>query len=127
MTNKIRIDRQKWVRGLNFGVSQMLNDKGRMCCLGHFGAQILGWTNEQMFMKSYPRNCTDQDSVLTCKVDPYNREHDFHDIDPKNGTFNSLFALKAAALNDRDKDDTTIELSLIAHFKENGYELEFYN
>lgn len=114
----LTIDRNKWVRGSlgNYGPSKMLNSLGNKCCLGHFGTQILGWSDDTMRGKSFPSNCT-------VDVTPLTKESDFFDI-----IVNTSFSDAAARYNDYlYLTESQREEKLIKLFAENGYELSFYN
>jgi len=44
----LTIQRDKWARGKNNGLSALLNDDGNMCCMGFAAIQITGLTPDQI-------------------------------------------------------------------------------
>ena len=118
---KFRIDRSKWRCGdesskaKGLGPTQLLNDQGFMCCLGHVELQ-LGLSEDQIKGKHYPQG-THIENILAEKnvCDGY-AEH----IDTE-------LSKRAVKINDNntyhigDREQLLIEL-----FKEYDHELEFY-
>ena len=102
------IDRKKWLRGED--QSMMLDDKGKMCCLGQICKQS---GVENMLNLDYPDNCESK-NVPKFLLDSYG-----HD---------SLLAIKAAEINDEyDLTDTEREKLLIELFKKEKISIKFIN
>lgn len=117
---KFTINRRRWYRGKPN--ARLWNSEKRAgCCLGHVCKQLLECTWKELNHVSLPWHLADKhklpDDFRQSKI-----------LIGDNIFGNESLASRAVPIN----DDTTItdevrEQRLIALFKENGYELEFYN
>jgi len=110
---KVLINRENWCRGKipEYGVSQLLNDRNNMCCLGFSCNQLHRIKKKEMLNMPFPDNIS---SLL-----------------PKNsvlldGVIDSDFSCQAAEINDRSGlPEKLRETQLTKLFAENDIELTF--
>jgi hypothetical protein len=119
---KIRIDRNKWARGLNekgnyWKINYLWNnDTQKGCCLGHVIHQVCKCSWNKLNNIGEPEEYYRAPSLLTDKDDC---EWD---------VTNNEFAKEAIKINDKhDFLDSVREKKLISLFRENNLELEFFN
>ena len=137
--NDLIIDRKKWARGGNGGLSSLLNDDGNMCCLGFAAIQITGLTEEQIQGFGQYEELIDETAFLlengTPFCEPYEGEHDYDPV-----IADTKFHSDAIRLNDYKlqysndpigdvfiKDEVDREEQLTKLFKENGIDVTFIN
>ena len=112
------IDRSKWVCGgpenqEKMGHVRMLNDKGRMCCLGQI-AKLSGVGNQYLKHKQEPAD-VESGNIPDWMVTPEDANRN-----------TSLFAREAMRINDTDKiNQTQRELQLKQLFKSAGISIQF--
>lgn len=118
---KFTVDRSKWARGDNGpagGSSYLLDEYGKMCCLG-FCMRQLGEPEQAIFLKPMPADLSKQISgFVDLRID--------HDDAPP-FFYNWWWVKEAAEINDNPFiSDLEREVKLAELFAQNGHELEFY-
>ena len=138
----LTIDRSKWARGKNNGLSALLNDDGNMCCLGFAAIQITGLTPDDIQgFGQYEELLAHREFLLENGgpfVEGFDSEEDYDEqlIDTK-------FHNRAVAINDFEisstavnfgnydafvKDEADREAQLVTLFKKDaGIDVEFIN
>jgi hypothetical protein len=106
------INRDRWVRGggtkPEFGTTELLNNKGRMCCLGFF-CVATGVSSNALSGKESPCDLKTHIPMLT---DPITLE-------------NTQFAIQAIEVNDAAIDEPEREREIVKLFKSHGVKLQF--
>lgn len=120
----IQINRKKWQRGQIIDNFLWNNKTCQGCILGHVIHKTQKCSWDELDFMTTPKEYFTRESILTNRC---NEDYDdffgcTYEID------NTLFAEKAMEINDDTViDDETREKILTQLFKENGYNLKFYN
>ncbi len=137
----LTIDRLKWARGKNNGVSALLNPDGNMCCLGFAALQITGLTEEQIAGYGQYEELTDETDFLiehgTPFCEPFDGEDDWGPTIADTKFHNQAveindFVLGTTCINYGNRNvymetEAEREEQLTELFKENGIDVTFIN
>jgi hypothetical protein len=112
------IDRSKWRTGgsnfnYRFGGTELLNDKGMMCCLGFYCLQIGNKSKQEIFEIALPETLGD-----------------YTGIEPlvKGSGYNSEFTEDAVSINDAESLLNEFrEIQIHQHFKIINIDVKFIN
>jgi hypothetical protein len=117
------IDRSKWRTGGNildtqFGVTQLLNDNGMMCCLGFYCLQIGNKTENEISEIGLPESLDSCEGIEEL-IEPVSDIRDF-----KNNDFTEI----AIYINDSEELSNEFrEIQIHQHFKKINVDVKFVN